>query len=83
MLSESKLSKGDRVRVRASGTNDDWCEGVVLIASANGRAAAMSLAGMVRANGGFIGGILPFFIDPVQETVTGLDDTEYELEVTC
>jgi hypothetical protein len=72
---------GTRVRVRAAGTNDDWTEGIVVVASQNGRAVGLLLESMVRARDGFIGGALPLMVDPAAGTVTGLDDQEYEVEV--
>jgi hypothetical protein len=75
------LFKGRRVRIRAS-TTDEWCEGKVALISSNGRSAVFLIEGMVRAKGGYIGGgPLPLQIDPIEETVTGLDGMEYEVEV--
>jgi hypothetical protein len=78
-----QLIRGQHVRIRALNTSDDWCEAIVVVIS-NGpavRSVELALECMVRAGDGFIGGDLPLFVDFEQETVKGLDDQEYEIEV--
>lgn len=80
-MSQQILAQDNRVRVRRL-RDTDWCYGHVALASANGRSVAISLNGMVRtADGGGIAGVLPLIVDDEAETVTGLDGTEYEVEV--
>jgi hypothetical protein len=75
------LIKGERVRVRKLGTNDEWCYGEVILVSPNGAAVALGLEGIVRSGDGFITGIIPLNVDLKAGRVTGLTDDEYEIEV--
>ncbi len=74
------LKQGCLVRIRCL-EDDEWCEGIVALASSNGKSVAVTLDGMVRTSGGgIIAGVLPLIIDYETEKVTGLDGTEYEVE---
>lgn len=75
------MRKGMPVRVRLEGTEDEWVRGVVLLASENGASVAIGLDGMVRAGGGYAGGVLLIDIDYDAETVTSLMGDRYEIEV--
>lgn len=75
------LKKGDMVRVRLMGTEDEWCWAVVEIASVDGRSVALNLKGMVHGGGGVIAGMLPLNVDYEAETVTNLFGDEYEMEI--
>lgn len=77
------LTEGRRLRVRRLDTDDEWCEGHVVLASSNGKSVAVELrGGMVRTrDGGLIGCVLPLSVDYEQQTVTGLEGTEYEVEL--
>ncbi len=75
------LKKGDLVRVRLLGTDDEWCEGIAELVSSNGESIALSLDGMVRdGRGGFIMNFLPLIADFEKGTLTSLLGSEYELE---
>lgn len=62
---------------------DEWCEGRVALVSANGKSVAFELTGggVRTASGGLILCVLPVAVDYEAETFTGLDGTEYEVEV--
>ena len=76
------MDKGDAIRVRKIGTDDEWCAATVILVSPNGNSVALELCGFVHAaGGGIIGGVLPLLIDYEAETVNGLDGCEYEVEV--
>ncbi len=78
------LHKGEPVRVRAAGTDDEWMNALVVLSSENGRSVALALQGMVRAGAGhmaYVGNFLPLSVDYERETVTSPMGDEYELEV--
>lgn len=75
-----KLTKGEPVMVRMAGTSDEWTPAVVELVSDNGVSVALSLDGVVRASGGFVGVVLPLLIE---QQITGLDGTEYEIEINA
>lgn len=78
------LRQDQCIRVRRLGhPEDEWCYGQVGIVSKNGKSAVIDLlGGMVRTKKyGLIGTVLPLFIEEGVELVTGLDGTEYEVEV--
>ena len=57
------MKKDDQVRVRALGSQDDWCDAIVAMISPNGVSVGLLLGGTVRSKDGFIGGALPLLID--------------------
>ena len=75
------MTRGEQIRIRASGSSDDWTLATVELVSANGVSVGLRLYGMVRAHGGFIASALPLLIDHEAGTVTGLLGEEYEIEV--
>lgn len=77
-----KLTQGQRVRVRALETNREWSDGLVLLASQNGKSVAVQIDSPVALPGGqIIGGVLALVIDWKQETIVGLFGEKYEMEV--
>lgn len=82
MSQESRLAKGQSVRVRLAKTGDEWCPAIVALISENGESVALELGGFVHAAGGaIIGGVLPLTIDYGLATITGLDGAEYDIEI--
>lgn len=77
---EGNPARGDLVRVRQAGDRE-WTMGTVILASPEGRAIVVRLAGAVRAGEGYVMNVLPLMIDYENETVTGLTGHEYEMEV--
>ncbi len=76
------MTRGQTVRVRRDGSQDEWCLATVVLVSANGRSAGLMLEGAVRTDGGgVILGALPLIVDEAAETVTGLEGTLYEIEI--
>lgn len=76
------LHKDQLVRVRRFGHNEEWCPGTVCLVSGNGKSVLLSLDAAVRTNdGGLIAAALPLSLDHDAGTITGLDGTEYEVEV--
>lgn len=76
------LCAGDRVRVRAAASTDEWCEASVLFASDNGKSVALSLMGMVRGGKGlYLGGTLPLYVDYEREIIMDLAGNHFDLEV--
>jgi hypothetical protein len=75
------LKKGDRLRLRALGSDDDWCEAIVALASPNGQSLYLLLEGMVRSKDGFFKNGIPLIIDEEQGQVLDLFGGEYEVEV--
>lgn len=78
------LKKGDIVRVRMAGTTDEWTNAVVNLSSHNGKSVMLELVdgGFVRARGGYVGNYLALSIDYNALSITGLEGTEYDIEVT-
>jgi hypothetical protein len=79
----TRLSQGQRVRVRLEGSSDEWCNGQVVVASdGNPSSVGLLVEGMVRSSsGGWIGGGLPLVVDYEEETVRSLLGDLYEIEV--
>jgi hypothetical protein len=78
----ARLKRGDVVRVKAAGTSDEWCKGWVALASdTNPSSVAVMLHDMVRMGNGYVGGVLPIMVDYEAETITGLADDLYEMEM--
>lgn len=76
------LIKGQPVRGRRKGPPDEWSYGHVGIVSGNGVSVGIHLVDAVRtSDGGLVANFLPVLIDDAAETITGLDGTEYELEL--
>jgi len=77
-----RLKRGDQVRVRLDGSDDDWTPAFVALASDSDPAAVMVLfSGAVRAMTGVIAGGLPLTVDYEVETVVSLMGDFYEIEV--
>lgn len=75
------LKKGDLVRIRKKGSEDDWCQGVVKLASENGESVGLFLDGTVRTEGGLVSGALPLIVDNEHGDVRDIFGGEYEVEV--
>lgn len=83
-MTADRLKRGDYVRVRLEGRDDDWTPAFVALASpAKPSSVVLFLDGPVRASGGIIANILPLSIDYEAETVTSLMGDSYEIEVTA
>jgi hypothetical protein len=84
MMQESRLKRGDIVRVRLAGTDDDWTTAEVALASESNPSSVMLelIDGVVRTpNGGlFIGG-LPLTVDYEAETVESLVGDYYDIDI--
>lgn len=78
-----RLKRGDAVRVRLSGVDDEWTLALVALASDSQPSSVMlMLGGAVRdGHGGFIAKALPLSVDYGKETVTSLFGGSYEIEV--
>lgn len=76
-----KLIRGDRVRVRKGGTNDDWTNATVAVVSPNGQAAGLLLHGFVRAGRGLVGGALPLNIDIDTGICVSLMGDTYDIQI--
>jgi hypothetical protein len=68
----TEVKKGDRVRVRRLGSNDDWCICGVVLVSPNGQSLALvPVDGAVHTErGGIVTGFIP---------VTVIGDNAYEV----
>ena len=79
----NRLVKGQRVRLRLAGTDDDWTRGIVIVASGgNPQSVGLMVEGVLRASdGAWVGGGFPLTIDYERETVKSLINDEYEFEV--
>jgi hypothetical protein len=77
-----RLEPGQRVRLRREGSEDEWCEGTVLLASnTNPSSLFVALEGGVRAKEGIILYGLPLVIDYQKETIESLLGDSYEMDV--
>lgn len=74
-----KLYRGQTLRIRLAGTDDDWCPATVEVASENGISVGLVLDEAVRtASGGLIAGALPLHIEDGK--IRSLFGDEYEIE---
>lgn len=79
---KNRLERNMRVRLRAEGLSDEWCEGIVSVASTNGCSVGLLLDGAVRVpGGGMYVGAIPLLIDYERETVEDLAGVRFELEL--
>lgn len=79
------LQKGDVIRVRLDGTDDEWCLGKVLLAGEGDLySVAVRLDGFVHTSSrGIVGELLPLTIDNMKETATSLWGDLYDIELSA
>jgi hypothetical protein len=84
MTTDTKLKRGDYVRVRLA-ENEDWTEAFVALASDSQQSSVMLMMnGAVRtSNGGLIANALPLTVDYEAGTIKSLFGDDYEIEVSA
>lgn len=81
-MAQYQLKRWDRVRLRRLGTQDEWCDGFVMLAG--GTSVLVFLRGILRTNpgGAYVGGFVPLTVDYDRGKIVDLvTDTEFEMEV--
>jgi hypothetical protein len=77
-----RLERGDVLRLRLEGCEDDWTNGWIALASVtNPSSVLVLLHGPVRSNAGIIANVLPLTIDYDAATSISLFGDAYEIEV--
>lgn len=78
---ETILERGDYIRIRPIGSNNEWIVAMVTLASGNGRSLMIQFSGTLAGDDGYYVGTAPLSIDYSQESVEGLFGGKFEIEL--